>query len=409
MCACAAAAVVTAAACIPDLPGVATMPPDAQEAPDAPDPDLPSGPYCGDNVIQLDQGEQCDPGPIDPDSSLFGCRSDCTMDCPGGFIWNKNNHCYTLSLSPQASSQCTNAGGHVVTFASEEEIEAVVGNLDAGRFWVGLQQSASTPNQYSAPVPYEPGWAPTCAGCFAHTPDPSEPLPPGPDGGTASQCVEGFSNLDASWRQFPCDGGGRLFVICEHEPSGSTVHYCDAGLCLDIPFTHGQKRYVYMTRRATADLATQECAMQGGSLVVLQSRDEREQLWYEIAASRAPGLLPPTGYALDVWIGLSFSNGAWTWADDAGDDAYPSPWTSTSPTDAGTSAALEYSVSPTLFDTTLAQNAIDPNRPITYLCQISVATDGGDAGDAGPPADASDAGDAAADAPESGDDGGSTE
>jgi hypothetical protein len=52
---------------------------------------------------------------------------------------------------------------------------------------------------------------------------------------------------------------------------------------------------------------------------VLESRDEREQLWYQLSKQSV------TATPLQFWIGLA-SSGPWVWDDDAGQDAYPAEW-----------------------------------------------------------------------------------
>src|ERR1700733_13144575 len=98
-------AVLAVFACIPDLPaGDSAV---AEASVDAPTVDVqaeagppPSPPRCRDGIIQLDRGEQCDPGgnlPADaaPDVTYLGCNSSCQFVCPG-FLWPMNNHCYTV-------------------------------------------------------------------------------------------------------------------------------------------------------------------------------------------------------------------------------------------------------------------------------------------------------------------------
>ncbi len=169
---CAVWAVIELSACVPDLPDP-ELPPDAASNPDAS-----SSNPCGDGFIAL-PGEQCDPGMGGGDAGTGFCTANCKMVCPdGGFLWESNNHCYTLpgtagSLDEAAKTTCTN-GAHVVTFASDEEFEAVTGFFgaadDGGEFWVGIQTHASV-------VDYEPGWEPQCAGCYARTSEAGLPLP----------------------------------------------------------------------------------------------------------------------------------------------------------------------------------------------------------------------------------------
>lgn len=373
--ACAAGALIAAFACVPDLPpdespGDAS----AEGSPDAADESrAPPAPYCGDGIIQLDNGEHCDPGvTLAPDATAGGCTWDCQVACPLGFVWPQNDHCYSFegqeatSLDPQAVGHCTGTA-HVVTFASEEEFQAVATTLEAGAFWVGLGLFGGPSNAYTPTALFEPGWDPTCTGCYAHTTDPAAPLPGAPQG-----CVEALSDADASWQQYPCADAGRLHVVCEREPSGVHSQGCDAGACIDLVWTHLQKRYVFVSTRMDGDSAEAQCGLLGGTLVVLQSRDEREQLWHELSrltASKAPA---------SIWIGLSQRSGAWVWDDDAGADAYPSPWGDRQPRGNGSRAYLvETFGPPTPVDTTLAKNDLGAlSVSLPFACQLT-PTDGG--------------------------------
>jgi len=365
--ACAAALTLLPAGCIPDLPSGAAPGLDAQ-------PDVAPGPACGDGVVQLALGEQCDPGPLAAGAEPpVGCSATCQIQCDGGFHWSRNDHCYgvvppgTVSLD-QASTRCPGTTQHIVTFASGEELAAVAGGLDAGAFWVGMYEGLA---KFESIASLEPGWEPACSGCFAQTPDPTQPLP-GADAGQT--CVEGFSDLDASWQQVPCSGGKRLQVVCEREPLGRLSQPCsvvDGGECFDLRFTHGAKSYLYVRQAAPADYAEQQCESLGGTLVVLQSRDEREQLWKELARMSGAGL-PTT-----IWIGLSIPDGGsgWTWADDAPVDAYAPPWGERQPRDGGTRAYLyQNGGTPPLVDETLARVETTPLF-LPYVCQLPARDD----------------------------------
>ena len=335
---------------------------------------------CGDGIIQLDRGEQCDPGasiPADAAANVTsaGCNASCQFAC-AGFLWPMNNHCYTLdvrqaeALDDKASVYCQAIGvnAHVVTFASQQELAVVVAALSPGNFWVGFEPDpVSGTNAYTSLALYEPGWSPTCPGCFAHTADARAALP-----GAAQGCVESLADIDASWQQYPCNNtdGGKLHVVCEREPMGVLSQRCDGGVCIDLVWTHAQKRYVYVGSKLVADDAEKQCGALGGTLVVLQSRDEREQLWHELGRmGGTPG---------SIWIGLSRVGSDWVWDDDAGLDAYPSPWGDKQPTgNASRAYLLQTLVPPTPLDTTLARN--DENVVSTKLysvCQVP-ATDGG--------------------------------
>jgi hypothetical protein len=362
---------VVAFACIPDLPQDSPAGPESG-APDAAAEAEGSTPVarCGDGVIEIGRGEQCDPGvTLAPDASLYGCTAACQMVC-AGYVWPQNDHCYTVAKSAAdiqlASSNCGTAA-HVVTFASDSELGAVLGGLDAGRaFWVGMTPYAGEVNGYGAFAAFEPGWSPACPGCFAHTADAQAPLPGGPAPGEAAYCVEAMSDPDASWQQYPCSDGGKIGVVCEREPVGGYGAKCDGGVCIELVWSFGAKRYVYVSTRMTATDAEAHCNALGGTLVVLQSRDEREQLWFEIAK-----LVPPDAF----WIGLSLRAGAWVWDDEAGVDAYAAPWAEGQP-GAGAQATLSQTIEqPQPVDDTLATTSVSTAlRP--SVCQIAVV-DGG--------------------------------
>jgi len=354
-------------ACIPDLPSNQGTTTDGSVG-------GPEGgkPFCGDGIIDLQSLEQCDPGAVD--GSAY-CTADCKVVCDGGFLWSRNNHCYfdvplgAASLNEAINTRCTGGGAHVVTFASEEELDAVAGAIDAGAFWVGLSFDTND-NGYTSVHALEPGWQPGCPGCFAHVPDPTQPLP-----GDGGFCVEGFSNVAASWQEYPCDPTDagprrRIHAVCEREPAGVLQRACiEAGIsCIELAWTAGLKRYVYFHNAAPSDgpdgAAEQTCASLGGSLVVLQSRDEREQMW------KAVGEATPS-----FWIGLSLpeDGASWVWDDDASDDAYPSPWGIRWPHEPGGSRAYlsQNGGTPAFVDDTLAKNP-GAGAPafFPFVCQL---------------------------------------
>lgn len=363
---CAVAGVLGPSGCIPDLPSNSSP-----VASDAQAEVAPPAPFCGDGIVDLALGEQCDPGA----GTAIGCTASCKVDCDGGFHWSANDHCY-INVPPGAGSideatmnRCTGSTTHVVTFASGQELAAVVGAIDAGSFWVGMLESVA---KFDSVTTLEPGWEPGCSGCFAQVSDPTMPLPPATDAG-GQACVEGFSDLDASWEQYPCTNARRIPVICEREPQGRLSQACtiaDAGAeCFPLRFTYGRKTYVFVRQAAPADYAEQQCESLGGTLVVLQSRDEREQLWKEIG--KIEGAATP--YAL--WIGLSAHDEAgvdWIWADDASADAYAPVWADHEPRDGGPQAYLvNNGGSPQLVDDTLAHAPLSPVF-YPYVCQLPV-------------------------------------
>jgi Lectin C-type domain len=377
-------------ACIPDLPADAA---DAADTPDAAEADLPpaSG-VCGDGIIDLQAGEQCDPGPGVGEAGLGGCSAGCRMQCASSAPpWPSNNHCYDLVGSvgvaqlQKATAAC--GGSHVVTFASEDEFQHVLPLVGGSRpFWVGLELTASP---YTAGF-YEPGWSPSCSGCYAHTQSPDADLPPFPDAGIeggANSCVTvvALSDPNQSWMEYPCRGlsSQQVDVVCELEPVGRLSTPCEAGLCISLVKTYPVKRYVYHGGPATADQARSTCQGIGGRLVVLQSHDEREQLWRELSLLTVP--------LQSVWIGLTEltpgSNrvpSTWEWDDHTpaqGAGAYPSEWASGNPTisQVRTTRAFLYhpNTSAPPVDDTLARN--DPSLLGTaglspFVCEITADT-----------------------------------
>jgi hypothetical protein len=355
--------------CIPDLPA-GNVSPDAQPSFDATlETGPPAAPFCGDGIVQLSRGEQCDPGPVAADAApAVGCSGKCLVDCNGGVVWTRNDHCYIGApeavMINDAITRCSAYGktAHVVTLASDQELATVVGGLDASSFWVGMYQGL---DKFDSVTTLEPAWEPGCDGCYAHTPNPEQPLPGPADASTG--CVQGFADLDASWQQIPCVlTKARIPVICEWEPPGRLSQPCEGGQCFDLRFTYGTKHYVYQPLAAGPDEAEQQCEAMGGTLVVLESRDEREQLWKELSHLLGNGL-PGT-----VWIGLSMPSGAadWTWADDASADAYAPVWAFKQPRDSGTRVyLLQNGGTPPAADDTLGH--VEPGTVFApYVCQM---------------------------------------
>ena len=170
-----------------------------------------------------------------------------------------------------------------------------------------------------------------------------------------------------SWQQYACSDAGKLRVVCEREPTGAQSERCDGGVCIDLVWTHAQKRYVYVPTAKGADEAEKICGDSGGTLVVLQSRDEREQLWHEL--TRMTGNKVPGSF----WIGLSQRGGAWVWDDDAGVDAYPSPWGEKQPAGNGTHAYLIQTLTPPApVDSTLAKADVSVTNTLPFVCQVPV-------------------------------------
>jgi hypothetical protein len=305
-------------------------------------------------------------------------------------VWPSNNHCYELSsnsatFDSQAQTRCSDLGGHVVTFASEEEFGAVAGwmqAVDAGALWVGLSLvQTQAERQYISVAPYEPGWAPDCSGCYVHAADPSVALPrvldTSDDGGPppAQSCIVASSDTARypNWFQSVCVAAPNVHTLCEREPVGAQWSQCDGGtslVCIDLVVTHTTKRYEMQMKPATADGALQGCQALGGRLVVLESRDEREQIWRQISLLPDP---PPK-----FWIGLSQvtdadgGTAAWAWDDGTkadAPDAYPSPWARLEP-NVGMSASRAYlGFFESQPDNTLARSD-ESVTPLPFVCEF---------------------------------------
>jgi hypothetical protein len=301
-------------------------------------------------------------------------------------------------MNSGATKECSQAGGYVVTFASDEEFTFVASHVDAGAFWVGLHGNGNL-NHYNPSAASEPGWATSCSGCYAHTANPTMALPKGDAGGSGQAiCVEAFSDPAKSWVQIPCTGvNPPPYVVCEFEPAGRQSRQCGAAVCIDLVWTYGKKSYVYSAQPTTADEAEQACDQlgPGGRLVVFQSRDEREQLWKQLERVGMPpaiwiglsqigpsdGGMPDAADAGDAGDAGTIRPTGWLWDDDAAPDAHPSPWAESEPRTSGaglTSRAYGWKEGiPVGSDDTLARNdalALDATLP--YVCEIAVG-DGG--------------------------------
>lgn len=365
-------AAASTAGCVPDLP------PDASTRSS-------SAAICGDGYVDLSAGEQCDPGPNGGWGSGSVCNANCQIECgDGGFLWPVNNHCYEVmasaaDLDPGAVSQC-NSGAHVVTFGSQQEFAAVAWAHDAGPFWVGLTTAASRP--YVSEESFEPGWSATCPGCYAYTSDPTKPLrawvgewgDAGEDAAVTAnyeQCVAAYSDPATFWCQYPCYGLPATRVVCEREPIGEQYSQCgDAGTCIDLVVTRTRKHYLYVDVPAAPAKAEARCTAGGGTLVVLESPEEREQLWKQLKMLPAP----PARF----WIGLqqvqdpATGVAKWVWDNGTpaeGPSAYPSEWGDGEPSASGaTSRAYVRHVSQGI-DDTLARND-EAETELPFVCEF---------------------------------------
>ncbi len=371
-----------ASACVPDLQTVQLTA-------------RPASPLCGDGFIDRDAGEACDPG----EAGAVGCTSTCQIECgDAGFVDPATEHCYFVPSDPQrdypnASMDCEMAAAHAVTFGSPREFDLVAAWAETKLpgIWIGFVKSSDSPG-YAADSPQdEPGWESTnCTGCYAATNatggiDRSALF----DAATSTDCVMApdVPHLgDAPWQEWPCDPtstGPR--TVCERAPPGLSSEPCNGAFCVDLAFTHGTKSYLLFAQPTGPDDAAALCAQfPGGLLVTLDSPEEREELWAEIA-----GVDPSI---TQVWIGLAQdgdAGGAWTWSDGTPlglDGGPPLPWGDKQPVDGGgTRAYLQRLPTEDVVDNQLAQNfnhtppMADAAVPIAlpFVCQIPP---GGDAG-----------------------------
>ena len=322
-------------ACLPALDPIKSAPDATDESPNVL---LPSG--CGDGVIETlddggDAGESCDPG----DASPAGCEA-CQVVCSGAL--DEAGHCYFLAEdtddSTSARGACERQSAHLVTFSSQREVDFVADFLagrDAGdaHYWVNLSmqpgrlEGAGSP--YGPLGPSEPGWpgSPSpCHGCFAVGADAStNEFALFPDASRADAlCLVAVAVAvpDAGWLRVACKDGPVFKTVCERQPAGQRLFYCGGPYCSTVPATAGRKRYVISIEEVTAEAADVDCRSRyGGTLAILDSREEREQLATEIKK-----LFPQP---ISLWIGLSQKDGgAWTWDDGQPDDGLrrPRPW-----------------------------------------------------------------------------------
>lgn len=348
--------------------------------------------YCGNGVIDVarDAGttEECDPSSAD--AGVKGCSAICTIECPGGITDNRTGHCYFLGgdgggvvTYEEAKSHCRDEGAHVVTFASDEELRrvrdwyAAIPGAEVA-FWVGLTVVAEGAPYYTASNADEPGYAipgQNCAGCYGR--------PQGstgyfaqllvPDGGgppVGRACVTA-SKTEVPWYQATCSlpkiGQTQLkaAIVCEREPPGARAQPCDGGMCLEHPST--TKKFLYVSTPTKASEAAAFCKkVNGGSLVMFDSREEREELGREIAHVALRG----GPRVATFWIGLSKVADAWSWDDGAGVDSRPTVWGDREPiaAPAGAHAYLQLGLDDD-YDTTLAHADTGAGTARPFVCQ----------------------------------------
>lgn len=273
-----------------------------------------TGAKCGDGVVQSTAtsgpAEACDPG----EGGAVGCSRTCTVVCEGG-VSVATRHCYFVAGKATsfaaASDLCRAATAHVVTFAGDDEVRSVESAAPSGEYWVGLTKDATgvyAPEGRDEPGYPEPPDTGPCSGCFARA-DVMGTFPDvvGTSGSTG--CLVAAPGLREPWRRVSCTKAPKAYdVLCEREPPGTRSEPCTGGICIRLPFT--EKRYLYVPSPATSTEARDGCRALGGSLVVLEAPEEREELSRELAR-----FLPDAG----VWIGLVrvAADGPFVWENGA--------------------------------------------------------------------------------------------
>jgi hypothetical protein len=375
----AASAIVAAGACLPNL---AEFPADDASL------ETSVAPFqgCGDGIIATlddggDAGESCDPG---ADAQVPGCRA-CQITCEGKLDL-KSGHCYFAAGADTsyvaARTRCKAERAHVVTLASNDEVRLLEEvSADESGYWVGLSRKESDlSGAYGPPTERleEPGFAypnatvaaaqGPCAGCFGVGADPDAGTFPladvdASDTTTDTSCV---ASRGGSWFRVPCTGAISRRTICEREPAGVRGQTCgNDGICLTVPQTAGVKTYLVAVSPVDPETADTTCRfLDGGSLVIFDSREEREQLAHEIVA-RFPD------YEQPLWIGLHADGGAWTWDDGvaaSASGARPLPWGNAQP--AGVPNARAFMrVGANAYDTQLAYADDGGGSSRLFICQ----------------------------------------
>ncbi len=312
-----AACIALAWACLPAL----SLTPPSQTIP------IPAA-SCGDGIIEPGPdgavGEECDPGGGTAQGCSASCTVTCTTDAGSWPIDPRTNHCYLQLYDTRdivtAGSDCALYGGHVVRFVDQQELAFVAAGAETSPFWVGLRETSGASSQW-APSPdlqsSEPGWADTCAGCFAYVDD-AGTIPAGGGVLDKGECVVSPAVLSTgTWTQSICQvatdaGAFGRFTICEREPPGTRTAACgDGRACFTVAAT--SKRYLLGSAPVSAASAAAFCESLGAGvrLVVFDSPEEREQVGYEISRQAVVG--PDTSPARDFWIGLTSDGGAWGW------------------------------------------------------------------------------------------------
>jgi len=357
------AALVTAVSCLPDL----TL--------------APATGQCGSGVVNLDDGEACDPG----DAGALGCTTSCQIQCEGGVIDDATSHCYfwtppVLSLD-MAVQTCGNLNAHPVSFVDMTELSFIatatkgLPNASNGASWLalekGLVNEAGLETYYTPLITPLPGWASSCIGCFAYTDASDIPLP---GTGIPAPCVNWRHSLTSPWTQGGCtlgvtDAGQTTNnVLCEREPPGIFSMPCEsdasaASTCIEVPMTHTTKRYELAAVPAIFDIARSTCSTRGGQLVRFDTAAEREEVVTEVRRVTNA----------DFWIGLFYdtTKTAWSWVDGTlAPYASPTPWADLEPSMSADGFAAAIHSEQGSFTTHLAR-AQDATTVLLYMCQFA--------------------------------------
>jgi hypothetical protein len=360
------------ASCLPDLSAFPSRP-DAGES----DGSVQATVTCGDGVIETlddggNSGEACDPA----DAAVSGCK-DCQIMCAGTL--SEAGHCYFWTDSTGdytvARAACEAADGHIVTFASQREVDFVATIAADAGYWVGLSDRTDRGGYAPPGDSLEPGWPRTsnaCPGCFALGADDGGAftLYPEDAGNAARLCLVSENGV---WLQTACAGTTKHATLCEREPVGQRVYPCGGLFCTTLAVSAGRKRYVVWQFLTGAKEAKSLCesTYDGGRLVMIDSNEEREQLVREIGRILSPVALDGgTQKVLDLWIGLSRDNGVWTWDDgqvEGTDGGRPRPWAELQPADGGDRAFVR--IIDTRFDTQLVRSEEDTSAQRMFVCE----------------------------------------